>query len=133
MPRGTKGNFMLSRFERVNASVKIVGLAIYLLLLSFATPTFAQLGKGSSAMATEQEMFKLSQQKWNWMAERNVDALAALFDDQCMFVHMGATMTKTQELEVIKSGTIQYKKADNHRRNWLLSGTRQAGPHRSQG
>jgi hypothetical protein len=81
-------------------------------LLSFATPTFAQLGKGYSAMATEQEMFKFSQQKWNWMAERNVDALAALFDDQCMFVHMGATMTKTQELEVIKSGTIQYKKAD---------------------
>jgi uncharacterized hydantoinase/oxoprolinase family protein len=106
---GTKGNSMLSRFKRIAASVKTVGLVVC--LLAFAAPTFAQSGKGS-IMATEQEMSKLSKQKWDWMAEQNVDALAALFDDQCMFVHMGATMTKTQELEVIKSGMIQYKKAD---------------------
>jgi hypothetical protein len=89
-----------------------VGPADCLLLLIFAAPTFAQSGKGSPVMATEQEMFRISKQKWDWMSERNVDALAALFDDQCMFVHMGATMTKTQELEVIKSGFIQYKKAE---------------------
>jgi hypothetical protein len=46
------------------------------------------------------------------MSERNVDALAGLFHEQCMFVHMGATMSKTQELDVIKSGRIHYKKAD---------------------
>ena len=63
-------------------------------------------------MATEQELLKLSKQKWDWMSERNVDALDTLFDDQAVFVHMGATMTKSQELDVIKSGFIQYKKAE---------------------
>jgi hypothetical protein len=46
------------------------------------------------------------------MSERKVDALAALFDDQAVFVHMGGTMSKSQELEVIKSGAIQYKNAE---------------------
>jgi len=63
-------------------------------------------------MATEQELLKLSKQKWDWMSERNVDALDTLFDDQAVFVHMAATMTKDQELAVIKSGFIQYKKAE---------------------
>jgi Domain of unknown function (DUF4440) len=44
-----------------------------------------------------------------WMSERKVDSLDALFHEKAVFVHMGATMTKTQELEVIKSGAIQYK------------------------
>jgi len=63
-------------------------------------------------MATEQELLKLSKLQWDWMSERNVDALDTLFDDQAVFVHMGATMTKSQELDVIKSGFIQYKKAE---------------------
>lgn len=46
------------------------------------------------------------------MAARNVDALAKLFDDRAVFVHMGGTMTKEQELDVIKSGRIQYKHAE---------------------
>jgi hypothetical protein len=45
------------------------------------------------------------------MSERNVEALANLFADEAVFVHMGGTMSKSQELEVIKSGTIQYKDA----------------------
>ena len=60
----------------------------------------------------EQEVIDLSQQKWHWMSERNVEALAALFDEQAVFVHMGATMSKGQELEVISSGRIQYKDVD---------------------
>lgn len=60
----------------------------------------------------EQELVNLSKQKWQWMAERKVDDLAALFDDKAIFVHMGATMTKAQELEVIKNGNIQYKNAE---------------------
>jgi len=63
-------------------------------------------------MATEQELLKLSKLKWDWMSERNVDALDTLFDDQAVFVHMGATMTKSQELDVIKSGVIQYRDID---------------------
>jgi uncharacterized protein DUF4440 len=92
--------------------IKAAGFALSLLLLVGTTPTFAQPGKVSSAMAKEQELLKISKQKWDWMSERNVDALGALFDEQAVFVHMGATMSKTQELDVIKSGTIQYKKAD---------------------
>ena len=53
----------------------------------------------------------LSKDKWRWMAERNVEALDKLFAPEAIFVHMGATMSKSQELEVIKSGTIQYKDA----------------------
>ena len=61
---------------------------------------------------TEQEIVNLSKDKWRWMSERKVDQLAALFHDEAVFVHMGATMSKTQELDVIKSGTIQYKSAE---------------------
>ena len=60
----------------------------------------------------EQELLDLSKQKWQWMAERKVDSLNALFDEKAVFVHMGGTMTKTQELEIIKSGGIQYKNAE---------------------
>jgi hypothetical protein len=63
----------------------------------------------SSNSSAEQELISLSKEKWRWMSERKVDSLDALFHEKAVFVHMGATMTKTQELEVIKSGSIQYK------------------------
>lgn len=63
----------------------------------------------SSNSSVEQELTNLSKQKWHWMSERKVDSLDALFHEKAVFVHMGATMTKTQELEVIKTGTIHYK------------------------
>jgi translation elongation factor EF-4 len=43
------------------------------------------------------------------MSERKVEPLAALFHEEAVFVHMGATMSKAQELDVIRSGEIQYK------------------------
>ena len=63
-------------------------------------------------MATEQELLNLSRQKWDWLVNGDLEALKAHVDDQCMFVHMGATLSKSQELEVVKNGLIQYKKAD---------------------
>jgi hypothetical protein len=113
---------MLGRSKHNRFSVK-AAISSSLVLLTLGTPTFAQAGKGSPAMASEQEMLKLSKQKWDWMAERNVDALTTLFDDQCMFVHMGATMNKTQELDVIKGGMIQYKKADIEEQSVKFFGT----------
>ncbi len=62
--------------------------------------------------AQEKELMDLSRQKWIWMAERNTAALDKIVDEKAMFVHMGATMTKSQELDVIKSGRIEYKQAD---------------------
>ena len=62
--------------------------------------------------SVEQEVINLSQEKWRWMSERNVDALAALFHDKAVFVHMGGTMSKDEELDVISSGGIHYKHVD---------------------
>ncbi|RYZ28384.1 MAG: nuclear transport factor 2 family protein [Chitinophagaceae bacterium] len=60
----------------------------------------------------QQAIISLSKQKWNWMADKNVDSLNALFDDKAMFIHMGGTWGKNQELATIKSGGIWYKKAE---------------------
>ncbi|SEO79517.1 protein of unknown function [Mucilaginibacter gossypiicola] len=45
------------------------------------------------------------------MADKNADSLNVLFDEKCVFVHMGGSWGKPQELNVIKSGGIWYKKA----------------------
>jgi hypothetical protein len=62
----------------------------------------------------EQEIINLSKEKWQWMADKNVDALDKLFHEKSMFVHMGGSWGKEQEINVIKSGGIWYKKADIH-------------------
>jgi len=61
---------------------------------------------------SEQEILQLSKDKWRWMAEKNVDSLKALFDEKSVFVHMGGSWGKEQELGVIESGRIHYKKAE---------------------
>ena len=66
----------------------------------------------SNSTNAEQEIINLSKAKWRWMAERKVDSLNALFNEKAVFVHMGGNMTKEQELNVIKSGGIQYKHAE---------------------
>lgn len=60
----------------------------------------------------EQEIVRLSEEKWRWMSERDADALTDLFHEEAVFVHMGATMSKSQELGVIRSGEIHYKDVD---------------------
>jgi len=62
----------------------------------------------------EQEVIDLSKEKWLWMSERNAEALEALFHEKSVFVHMGGSWGKAQELEIIKSGGIHYKQADIH-------------------
>jgi hypothetical protein len=80
-----------------------------LILVLFANKSFAQ-----NVTATEQEVIQLSKDKWQWMSDKNVDKLTPLFDDKSVFVHMGGSWGKTQEINVIKSGGIHYKKADVH-------------------
>jgi hypothetical protein len=65
-----------------------------------------------SRTKAEQEIISLSKNKWLWMAERKVDSLESLFHEEAVFVHMGGTMSRSQELDVIKSGRIHYKQAD---------------------
>ncbi len=62
----------------------------------------------------ESEIKELSQNKWQWMADKKTEPLAALFDDKSVFVHMGGSWGKERELNIIKSGSIHYKKADIH-------------------
>jgi 4-carboxymuconolactone decarboxylase len=62
----------------------------------------------------EQEIINLSKEKWRWMSEREVDTLDDLFHERAVFVHMGGSWGKAQELDIIKSGGIHYKQADIH-------------------
>ena len=83
----------------------IIGL---LLLIGGAQVSFAQNA------AAEQEIINLSKEKWQWMADKNVDKLATLFHDRSKFVHMSGTWNKDRELEIIKTGSIWYKNAEVH-------------------
>lgn len=93
----------------LNSSMKVSVLILGLLMMSVHC-LYAQTEKYDES--TKQELINLSKQKWQWMAERNVDSLDVLFHEKAVFVHMGATMIKEQELNTIKSGGIQYKHAE---------------------
>lgn len=67
-----------------------------------------------NTVSAEQEIIALSKKKWGWMADRNADSLSKLFADKSMFVHMGGSWGKIQELATIKGGGIWYKKAEVH-------------------
>ena len=85
--------------------MKIIFNAILIIL--FSAQAFAQ-------NASDQQVLQLSKDKWQWMADKNVDKLKDLFDDKSVFVHMGGSWGKERELTVIGSGGIHYKKADVH-------------------
>jgi hypothetical protein len=69
---------------------------------------------GKTFNSEEQEVINLSKDKWQWMADKKADTLKTLFHEKCMFVHMGGSWGKEQEINIIKSGGIWYKKADIH-------------------
>lgn len=75
---------------------------------------FAQMSFAQSADKTQQEILQLSKDKWQWMADKNVDKLKELFDAKAKFVHMSGTWKTDEELEIIKSGSIWYKEAKVH-------------------
>lgn len=76
------------------------------------TPQKKESPVSTSDKDAQQKLLNLSKVKWQWMAERKVDSLDALFHEKAVFVHMGATMSKKQELDVIKGGGIQYKNTE---------------------
>jgi len=93
----------------------IVGLFVLMVAVQSSGVPQKPVEPSAGTTATtkaQQEVISLSKQKWQWMSERNVDALSALFHEDAVFVHMGGTMSRTQELDVIKSGGIHYKQAD---------------------
>ncbi len=82
-------------------------LSLFLLTTTLQI-TFAQSSKD------EQTIMQLSKDKWQWMADKDVDKLEKLFDDKSKFLHMSGTWKKAEELEIIKTGSIWYKKATIH-------------------
>jgi hypothetical protein len=64
--------------------------------------------------AAEQEIINLSKDKWQWMADKKADTLSNFFHEKAMFVHMGGSWGKEQEVNIINRGFIWYKKADIH-------------------
>lgn len=96
--------------------MKVSILGLCLLVISVQS-SFAQQNANASAAkpsAAEQEIINLSKQKWLWMSDKNVDTLNLLFHEKSMFVHMGGSWGKEQEVNIIRSGGIHYKKADIH-------------------
>lgn len=95
---------------------KLIGLLLIVIStqLSFGQERGRLNPPDRTFTAAEQEIINISKEKWQWMADKNVDALNNLFDSKAMFVHMGGTWGKAQELNIIKSGGIWYKKADIH-------------------
>jgi hypothetical protein len=87
--------------------MKTIILGLLFILMS-APWSFAQ------DSAAEQEVINLSKDKWQWMSDKNADALEKLFDKKAVFVHMGGYWGTEQELNIIKGGGIWYKKADIH-------------------
>ena len=81
-------------------------------MLVCATPARPQAATQANNTKVEQEVLSLSRAKWRWMSERKVDTLAALFHEDAVFVHMGGSMSRDRELEVIRSGGIHYKHAE---------------------
>jgi len=72
--------------------------------------------QGSFAQKTteEGEIIQLSKEKWIWMADKNTQQLQKLFHDKSVFVHMGGAWGKEQEIAIIESGRIWYKKTNIH-------------------
>jgi len=101
-------------------------VSLVALSLAESAPAAAQ-GNASPAAAArtkaEQELLDLSGTKWRWMSERKVDSLAALFHEEAVFLHMGGTMSRTQELDVIRSGGIHHKHAEIFEASVRLIGT----------
>ncbi|PLK45280.1 DUF4440 domain-containing protein [Emticicia sp. TH156] len=81
------------------------------LLMSLLCSTFCSIAQSSNE---EQILLQLSKDKWQWMADKDVDKLEKLFDDKSKFVHMSGTWKKDEELEIIRTGSIWYKKATVH-------------------
>jgi len=83
-------------------------------LSSCQTPAVATNQSPEEIAKIEQQIRQLSADKWQWMADKEVDKLADLFDDSAKFVHMSGSWKKDRELEIIKTGSIWYKNADVH-------------------
>lgn len=87
-----------------------------IVITSLLLLTFALFGQDLVAQNSpeQEEVIELSKKKWQLMADKDADALDKIFDEKSVFVHMGGSWGKEQEINIIRSGGIHYKKADIH-------------------
>ena len=110
--------------RRLTSVVLTMGFAIALAGTTRAQDTNTKATPAAKvAEDTDKVLLDLSKQKWTWMAEKNVDALEGLFHEKSMFTHMGGTWPRNRELEIIKSGSIHYKRADIQEASVRVIGT----------
>ncbi|MEQ8554935.1 MAG: nuclear transport factor 2 family protein [Cyclobacteriaceae bacterium] len=83
---------------------------------SLITGLFLIIMNGSFAQnaTLNQEIIELSKDKWEWMADKDVDKLKDLFHEKAVFVHMGGSWGTERELNIIEGGGIWYKNTDIH-------------------
>ena len=89
--------------------MKSIALFLSIMLLTLNS-AFAQTN-------SDETIKQLSKDKWQWMANKDADKLADLFDEKCEFVHMGGTWGKAREVDIIKAGFIWYKQAEVYSTN----------------
>ena len=106
VPINPKSNYTI--MKALLLSTCFVLLSMQSAFAQASLPTLAT----TSPTKSEREILQLSKAKWRWMADKKVDSLGTSFDDKAVFVHMGGSWGKDQEINVIKSGNIWYKKAE---------------------
>jgi hypothetical protein len=95
------------------------------LSLVVSVPVAAQVrapARAATVTSEQAALLDLSEKKWRWMSDKQADSLAGLFHPEAVFVHMGGTMPRTQELDVIRSGGIHYKTIDIEKSSARLVG-----------
>lgn len=90
--------------------------SVFTFCLLFITVALSHSQTPATTTSTKEQqgLINLSKDKWQWMADKNIDKLADLFHEKSKFVHMSGTWKKDEELEITKTGSIWYKKATIH-------------------
>ena len=86
-------NYLYIMYNQINKAMQKIMRSLFiatLLLVSMGMGAYAQETK-KTFTPKQQEMIDLSNAKWKWMSEKDVDKLDALFHENSMFVHMGGS------------------------------------------
>jgi hypothetical protein len=113
IPQKSALTFVVSQ-SNSNFLMKVLFLSFLLLTANVPLVLAQQNNVLTQRSNSEQELIQLSKDKWQWMADKNVDKLKELFDPRAKFVHMSGTWKTDEELEIIKTGSIWYKEAQVH-------------------
>jgi hypothetical protein len=86
------------RLNQMNPYAAMKQSMLGLCLLVLTVSSCAQTPNTASLSKQEQELVNLSKDKWQWMADKNIEKLTPLFHDKSKFVHMSGTWKKDEEL-----------------------------------